>query len=116
MFSLNKDTLNYTGYRYTVYKRHCLKYAFIHSVNLFFIYFLVFWLRFFLSFLADFTPPGFGSGSAFRMRIRIQEVFRMRIRIRNTEITGTYFFVVLDPVHTGNYRVVAKLETCRYRY
>jgi hypothetical protein len=42
------------------------------------------WVTFFPSVLADFAPAG--SGSAFRMRIRIQEANGMRIRIRNTVV------------------------------
>jgi hypothetical protein len=50
----------------------------------------------FLSVLADFTPTG--SGSAFRMRIQIQEANRMWIRIRNTAIYWTVCIVTMSAI------------------
>jgi hypothetical protein len=54
---------------------------------------------YFLSVLSDFTPPG--SGSAFRMQIRIKEANRIRIWIRNTAIysvLGTVCIVTLSAI------------------
>jgi hypothetical protein len=73
----------FSSKKVTFYKRYCLKYAFIPGKldKLFIMNYLSFCFVS-PSISADFTPPR--SGSAFRMRIRIQEANRMRIRIRNT--------------------------------